>query len=373
MPFPRPTLTNLRAQAMQDITASDLPNADGFMRRSVVRVLAWVQAGLAYLHYGYLDWIARQATPFTSTDEYLEAWAALAPTPVLREAPTYAGGTAAWDGVAPSLLPAGTICSRADGFQYTTNADATVGSGGTVSVAVTATLAGSAGNADSGTPLTLAISVPGINPNGSAAAPLTGGSDLEMDGPMRTRMLERYAAPPHGGNQSDYETWALQVPGVTRAWCAPGGAGTVAVYFMMDVAEAANGGFPQGTNGVATAETRDTPATGDQLAVANYIYPLRPVTPIVYSVAPIAEPQNFTLFGLSSISTGQKAQVSAALSALFLQKDSPLGTTSLEQSDCSSAIASIGGLPSFAITSPSSWPITSSVGSLFTLGSVTYS
>ena len=33
----------------------------------------------------------------------------------------------------------------------------------------------------------------------------------------------------------------------------------------------------------------------------------------------------------------------------------------------------IGGLPSFAITTPSTWPITSAAGYLFTLGTVTYS
>ena len=84
---------------MQDITASDLPNADGFLRRAVLRVIAWVLAGFAYLHDGYLDWISLQSTPFTATGEYLEGWAALAPTPVLREAPTFASGPASWPGV----------------------------------------------------------------------------------------------------------------------------------------------------------------------------------------------------------------------------------------------------------------------------------
>lgn len=40
-------------------------------------VLADVDAGMAHLHYGYLDYIALQATPATATDEYLAAWAAL--------------------------------------------------------------------------------------------------------------------------------------------------------------------------------------------------------------------------------------------------------------------------------------------------------
>jgi uncharacterized phage protein gp47/JayE len=374
MPFPRPTLTALRTQAMQDVTASDLPNADGFLRRSVLRVLAWVQAGLASLHYGYLDWICRQATPFTATDEYLEAWAALAPTPVLREAPTYASGPATWFGLVGTPLPAGTVVNRGDLVQYATTADATVGSGGTVTVTVQALVAGSAGNCDSGTPLTLASPIGGVTAAGAASGPITGGNDLEQDGPLRTRMLESYAAPPHGGNQADFVTWALQVAGVTRAWCAPNlaGPGTVSVFFMMDQAEAAYGGFPQGSNGVAAAETRDTAATGDQLAVANAIYPLRPVTMLVYAVAPQAQMQAFTIAGLASISTAQQAQVSAALTALFLLKDSPLATTSIEQSDCAAAISAIGGLPSFAITSPSSWPITSGEGYLFTLGTVTY-
>ena len=359
---------------MQDITGSDLPNADGFLRRSVLRVLAWVQAGLAYLHYGYLDWISRQAVPFTATDEYLEAWSALAPTPVLRTAPTKATGPAAFPAIGTgTVIPAGTLLARTDNVQYVTVADATI-SGGFCSPTIIAVVGGVDGNADSGTPLTLSTTVVGVTSVGSATGPITGGADLELDAAMRTRMLESYAAPPHGGNANDYETWALQVPGVTRAWVSevPLTVGAVSVYFMMDVAEAAFGGFPQGTNGVASLETRDTAATGDQLAVANYIFPLRPVTQLVYATAPIAQVRTFTLTGLTAATIGQKALISAALTAMFLRLDSPLADTSINQSDVDAAISAIPGLPTFAVTNPSSWPITSSVGSIFTLGTVTY-
>lgn len=368
---------------MQDITASDLPNADGFLRRSALRVLAWVQAGMAYLHYGYLDWIAQQAVPFTATAEFLEGWAAIAPTPVLRQAPIAASGTATWSGIATTPLPAGTVCTRSDLTQFTILTTGTVGSGGTVTVPILAVVPGSAGNTDAGAPLMLSTVIAGITSIGSVAGAVTGGTDLETDMAMRTRMLESYAAPPHGGNQTDYVTWALGVSGVTRAWCYANGMGpgTVIVYFMLDVAEALYGGFPQGTNGVATAETRAAAAAGDQLAVANAIYPLRPVTALVYASAPVAQSQNFTIAGLSGITTAQKAQVSAALVSLFLT-DTPLGTTSFHQSDCDAAISAIGGLPSFEITSPAVsdgdmddgtiWPITSSLGHLFTLGTVTY-
>jgi len=96
------------------------------------------------------------------------------------------------------------------------------------------------------------------------------------------------------------------------------------------------------------------------------------VTFLVYAVAPQAATQAFTFSGLSGISTAQQAQVSAALTALFVQDDTPLGTTSIDQSDVSGAVTAIGGLPAFAITSPSSWPITSAAGYLFTLGTVSY-
>jgi uncharacterized phage protein gp47/JayE len=373
MPFPRPTLTFLRQEAMQDITASDIPMADGFLRRAAFRVLAWVQAGLANLHYGYLDWIALNAVPFTATEEFLDAWAALAPTPVIRESPTFATGTGSWPGTNGVVLNAGNVVLRGDQFQYITTAEGTV-TGGTVTVPCSALTAGSLGNADDGTPLTLSTVTGGITQAGVAASAFTGGDDLEQDAPMRSRMIESYTAPPHGGAQADYVTWALAVPGVTRAWCNPQGMGpgTVVVYFMEDVADAAYGGFPQGSNGVATDETRDTAATGDQLAVANYIYSLRNVTALVYATSPIAQTQAFTISGLSGISTAQKAQVTAALQAMFVELDSALGTTGIDQSDCDGAIEAVAGLPDFAITSPSSWPLTAPVGSLITLDTIAY-
>jgi hypothetical protein len=123
---------------------------------------------------------------------------------------------------------------------------------------------------------------------------------------------------------------------------------------------------------VATDETRDTAATGDQLAVANYIYSLRNVTALVYATSPIAQTQAFTISGLSGISTAQKAQVTAALQAMFVELDSALGTTGIDQSDCDGAIEAVAGLPDFAITSPSSWPLTAPVGSLITLDTIAY-
>lgn len=374
MPFLRPSLTTLRQQAMQDVVASDLPHADGFLRRSALRVLAWVQAGLATLHYGYLDWIARMAVPFTAEDEFLDAWAAIAPTPVLRQAPQAATGTASFSGVPGAILPIRTPLLRGDGVQYSTTAEAAVGGGATVSASIVAALAGSIGNADAASPLTLALAVAGITSAGAAGGAITGGTDLETNDALRARMLESYAAPPAGGKESDYVTWALAVPGVTRAWCNRNGmgAGTAVVYVMLDVAEASNGGFPVGSAGVATAEVRATAATGDQLTVANALWPKQPVTALVYVLAPIAQPQAFTLTGLNGTSTQQRAAIAAAIDAVLVARGSPKADLAINQSDLDGAIAGVPGLPAFAVTVPSSWPVTPAAGRLLTRGVVTY-
>ncbi|NHO43344.1 hypothetical protein GOB83_14470, partial [Acetobacter fabarum] len=77
MPYARPTLTDLRQQALQDVLDGGISGVSAVLRFSVLSVLCYALAGLSYLHYAYLDWISQQAVPWTATDEYLESWGAL--------------------------------------------------------------------------------------------------------------------------------------------------------------------------------------------------------------------------------------------------------------------------------------------------------
>ena len=147
-------------------------------------------------------------------------------------------------------------------------------------------------------------------------------------------------------------------------------AGTTVVYVMADVAEAAFGGFPQGTNGVAAVESRAAPATGDQLTVANALYSLRPTTALVYVFAPAAQAINFVVQDLSPSSV-TAAQIQAALADLFLRIGTPRGMT-LYPSDWNGAIESVVGSGHFFVSSPSA-PVTIPLGSLPTVGTVTTS
>lgn len=370
MPFARPTLSDLKAQVAADVQAN-LQGVSALLRYAVLTVITVVQAGLAYLHYGYLDWIASQAVPWTATDEYLVGWGAL--KNVFQKAATSATGTATFTGAVGRTIPALTTLVRGDNRTYVVQADATIGSTGTATVTATDSTPGASGNNDVGVSLALGTSISGIQSSGVVATAFVGGSDIETTDAFQARVIAAYQASPQGGDQDDYVTWATAIAGVTRAWCLPNGfgAGTVVLYFMMDNAESVHGGFPQGTNGVSSEETRTaTVATGDQLIVADAVHVLQPVTALVYACAPVANPINFTISGLSTAGVATQAAVSAAIVDVFLRKGDPTGAT-VDMSDVNSGIAAVSGTAGFVVTVPTG-NITSAVGFLPTLGTVTY-
>ena len=368
MPFARPTLTALRNQAVEDVTSSGVPGLDGLLRNSVLRVLSWVMAGLAYGLYGFLDWIALQSVPFTATDEYLYAWAAL--IGVYQKDSTPASGFAQFTGgTATTVLPSGSALTRLDGTPYTTTADGTVDGTGVLLVPIVAAVNGAFTDCDDGTRIGIDQPPSGINAAGVTVGPTTGGSDQETQADFRTRMLFKYASPPQGGAASDYIEWALEVPGCTRAWITPQGQGpgSVVVYPMFDIVNVADGGFPQGTDGVAALETRGTVATGDQLAVADYIFPLRPVTAFVWVAAPAPLAVNVTLAALDPATVEIEAAITASLNDMFLAVGEIAGT--IYPSQLYDAISSTPGVNRFVMQSPVA-AVTAGAGQLPVLGTL---
>lgn len=378
MPWERPTLSQLQAQIQADIDASPI-GLTGWLRNAVAPILGWALAGIAYLHYNYQDYIAKNATPWGSTDEWLFGWAGL--VGITQEDATAATGT--WTmsgtGAAGSPLPSGTLLNSG-GLQFRTTAAAAVDGTGALSVPVQCTTAGVVGNLATGTSMSLASPVGGINSAGTftLGAP---GADQETQDALKTRMLQRYASPPQGGALSDYVGWSMEVPGVTRAWALNGGAGagTVVVYPMLDNTEGAYGGFPQGTDGVAAAETRGAPATGDQLTVANALFSKQPVTALVTVASPIKTPIDFTVTGPNAPT--YQSEIEAALADMFVRLANVGGTLdpatmdawpTIESNDWYAAIDAIAGIGNFDVTSPTG-PLTPTTGQLYTVGTVTTS
>lgn len=379
MPYNRPTLTELRQRNLAFVQ-SELKSIGTLLRFSNLRVMADADAGLAYLHYGYLDWIARQATPYTATDEFLAAWAAL--KNITRKPTTAATCPAVLlTGTVGAVVPAANVLNRLDGYQYQTQQGMRIGADGTLIVAVTAILpdpnddatgGGDAGNADAGTLLTLDISIDGVDSQATAAQAIAGGADIESEAAFRSRMLLAYQNTPQGGNDDDYQSWALDVTGVTRVWVKRllMGAGTVGVYIMCDGADTTNNGFPIGTDGISQLDDWGAvKADGDQGRVADHIFPLQPTTALVYVCSPIKTPVDFTIGGLSGASSDTTAAISTAIDNVFFEYGAPGGTIYL--SDLLAAIGDVAGTKGFILTAPTD-NITMDTGGLPVLGKVTY-
>ncbi|MDR1946589.1 MAG: baseplate J/gp47 family protein [Desulfovibrio sp.] len=283
MPFERPTLQTLVARACADIE-SRLQTGTAtfvlFVRRQLLGVLGRMSGGLTHGLYGYLSWQALQVMPDTAEAEHMERWAAI--WGMTRKPASTAEGLVICKGVNGIVIPAGTEFQRQDAVRYISLTDALVGqhTPGEAIAAVRAQEAGAAGNAPDLTPLQLAAPVLGVEAQARADGNITGGADAESDASLRARLLARIRRPPRGGAAHDYIRWALEVPGVTRAWCYPleNGIGTVSVRFLMDDS------YPDGI-----------PTPEDVARVAAYIDSVRPVTAEVYVLAPTAVPLDLSI------------------------------------------------------------------------------
>ena len=350
MSFERPTLSELIARTRAD-TESRLGSGP-LLPVSNAAVLSTVLAGAAYALHGHLDWIARQILPDTAEAELLARHAGI--WGIARLAATFAVGTATASGIDGAVIRAGTTLRRADGATYTADADATI-VGGTAAVAVTATLAGDAGDAEAGTALRLVSAISGVTADLTVAADgLTGGADQESDAALRARVLARIQAPPHGGNAADYIAWAFAGhPEVTRAWVYPLeiGVGTVTVRFCTDGATV--GGIPE---------------AAVVAAVQDYIDTVRPVTAAVEVRAPVALALNLTI-APSPDTAAVRTAIELALADVIRRDGEPGGT--IRVSRLREAISGASGEEYHALTSPTA-DVVYATGRLPVLGTITW-
>ncbi|CAI3956362.1 Uncharacterized phage protein gp47/JayE (JayE) [Commensalibacter communis] len=367
MVFTTPTLRELNEQTQQDIINAGIPGIDTALQNSVIGTIGTVQAGLGWQHFAYLDYIARQAVPWTATEEYLAGWGVL--KNVYQKAPTKATATVQFTTIDQKVIvPKGSIIKRPDGWSYVTLADSIDNKAQIESVDV-----GLNGNASQGISLSLGNPLAGVNTKVTALTPITGGSDLEDEEAYRTRVIEAYRISGSVGREQEYILWAKSVPQVSRAWVGRNGfgIGTVVVWIMCDEANLATHGFPVGDDGSATPEYRYNPATGDQLEVANYIWQKEPVTALVIICSPIAMPIDFVISDLGINNTlANQETITAALKDMFQREAAP--GVSLHSSAWERAVGSITAINQYNIVSPTETIIPSSPGHLPILGTVIF-
>jgi uncharacterized phage protein gp47/JayE len=311
LPWSTPTLKEVRSNVRDNVRGS-LPGADASVPNSVLRVLSDAQGGLCHLTLQYVDWLALQLLPDTAETVWLDRhgtiWLVNADGSKGRKQATFANGSVTFTGTVGTIVPLGTQVSGSL-TSYETTADVTIGSGPSETTA-RALDPGVLGNMNVGDTLSLSAGIPGVDSTATVVS-MTGGVDTENDNDLRARILQRIQQPPMGGGEGDYVTWALAVPGVTRAWASPNemGAGTVTVRFLMDQLYPNDDGWPQ-------------PA--DIVPVADYIDKMRPVTvKDCYVVAPIKQFVDITISELVPNTAVVSGAIEASLGEMLHQLATP--------------------------------------------------
>lgn len=344
MPFRVPSLDQLRKLARSTIVNAVSPGGQT-KRRRIEEALGSAVGGIQYLGVERLLIIWEQLWPDTATGRWLDRHGKI--WGVARKDRAASKGKIKLPGLDGSLLPIVELEGvNADGetVTFTTDAETSV-VGVEAFVTVTANVAGSASNLPIGSELTVTIGVPGfegiayvvLGDNGEEG--IVGGLDLEDDEDYRARILYRIANPPQGGSAEDYVGWALEVPGITRAWCAPkaNGLGTVVVFVVDDNSDPI------------------TPTAPKLAEVQAYLAGVAPVTDYITTAAPALTAIDLTVI-LSPNTAAVQAAVLEELEDFFHRRELGQDEPKVHLSQIGEAIGAAEGEDWHEITVPAASP-----------------
>lgn len=278
-----------------------MPGTDASLKQNVIYVIAKVQTLLAREYELRLEWIYRQLFLRTASRESIVRMHA-ADIGVYRKPAASASGKVEGTAAAHQTYPAG-VRFISGNLSYVSLVAFTADALGSFTVDVVAETAGAATNRDAGAILALADA--GLWPTISEevtvmAGGLGGGADVEDIEALRRRALKVKANPPQGGALSDYEIWALEVPGVASAWAAnfANGIGSIGAWVLM------------------SGRRDGIPEQSDLDAIDTYIADKRIVRGSFFAVAPLPKPVDLVI-ALSPDTVLQRAAVTAALRDFF--------------------------------------------------------
>lgn len=327
MAFNRPTLPELITRIDQDIL-SRLPTSKAALSVRLTKALATSEAGVTHGLYGYLQWLERQLFPETCDDDLLHLHSAGVP----RRQASKSVGMVTFEGSDGAVIVAGTVLQK-DGREYETTEEVAIADG-VATAEIEALEAGVEGDQAADTELRLVEPVPGVSGQAVVgAAGVLGGANLETPDSWRDRIMLRRARIPRGGAEGDWEGWALEVPGVTRAWERPlgMGPGTIVIFIMAD-------------------DASDGPQASQQLldAAFDYITALKNVTAHLYLLTPTLVPFMPQL-SVTPDTTEVRAAVAANLQDLVEREGEPGGTLLISR--IRGAISTAGGVEDYELLS----------------------
>ncbi len=337
-----------------------LPGTDATLLQNFVGVTGKVLSLLSREFELRLKYLYAQLFVRTATDEAVLRMHG-ADLGIFQKPAAAASGLITGTGQAGATWPAGVRWISA-GMTYVSTAPFTASGVGIFTAHVRAESAGAATNRNEGAVMTLADPslYPALGQDAEvSAAGLGGGADVESIESLRARILARKSRPPQGGALPDYETFALEVSGVLKAWAwqFTNGIGSVAVYFLFD------------------GRVHRIPTEADVAAVQAHIDAKRLIrVDDLVAVAPVAAPVVITISDLEPDTPVLRAAIEANLSAMFLERSRP-GVLDdpfvLERSWVSEAISTAAGEESHTLVSPAA-SLTFTDGQIPVLGGVAY-
>lgn len=220
-----PKVSELRDQIIADIEGK-IGQTIPAMPKAFFRVIATALAGALALLYRFGVWLYDQILPQTADSEALERIGSQ--YGVFRGAPVAAKLTATATGANGSEIASGTLWQK-DGIVYEQSGSVAIVSG-TATITVESLTSGAETNIDNGGKISLVSPIVGIDTDATIASTVIEGEDIEAIETYRSEILARLANRPQGGAAPDYVSWALEVPGIVKAFAFRTAPGNVTVY-----------------------------------------------------------------------------------------------------------------------------------------------
>lgn len=334
MPLDRPSFIQLLDSYLADMEAEF--GGGPYEPRSAEYAEGVAVAGISHQIWGDVALAAEKLIPDRADAESMLRWAALygiTPAAALKHA-----GSIQYTATGAATIATNDLMRLRDGTVYIATADASVLVAGPIVVQVEASVAGSDGQAVAGAQAILAVPHANIVSEGAVLAPgLSGGANEQSPQVVLARLIQRLRNPPGVGTAADYERWALEVAGVTRAWVIPShaGAGTVGVVFVRD------GDLPGSI----------IPDAGEVTAVQTYLNTKSPVVATPIAFGPVAYPADL-MIALNPNTVALQAAAALAIDAAINTGASYGQLFALSR--ISEAISAVTGEESHTILSPAS-------------------
>lgn len=287
------------AKELSDKILSDLEGSVGqtspLLPKAFLRVLSVTLGGVLALLLRVVRWTYEQIFVPTADEEALFLRGqeyGMGPTPgqaAILE--TQIIGTPA------TSVPAGTIWTGDNGLAYSQDYLSVIEGAGVVTSRFTCLEVGVLGSIAPGGLLAVASPVGGID-GASVVTILVEGEDQETTEQFRTRLEQRIAGQPQGGAAADYVRWAMEVPGIVKAFAFRTNPGEVTVYPL----EAATG-------------ASRIPAVGKITEVDDYLEIKHPLCADTIAAAMTELEVDITITTLNPGDDGTKAAIAEAIRA----------------------------------------------------------